>query len=172
MDVVMGNNGNVARLNVAHEVRRYVAGGRRRQAATLRKTKPVASGFIPDVPGFVPDVKPGFIPTLSGNVADKLRRYEKTKPVASGLVPDVKRAGLKKPVASGFIPDVPGFVPDVKPGFTPTSPGNVADKLRRYEKPWETKPVASGFIPDVKTGLAPDVKSGPSRRPSAKNRKK
>ena len=112
MDVVMGNNGNVARLNVAHEVRRYVAGGRRRQAATLRKTKPVASGFIPDVPG---------------------------------------------------------FVPDVKPGFTPTSPGNVADKLRRYEKPWETKPVASGFIPDVKTGLAPDVKSGPSRRPSAKN---
>ena len=113
MDVVMGNNGNVAWLNVAHEVRhgnvahevrRYVAGGRRRQAATLRKTKPVASGFIPDVPGFVPDVKPGFIPT---------------------------------------------------------SPGNVADKLRRYEKPWETKPVASGFTPDVKTGLAPDVKSGP-----------
>ena len=80
MDVVMGNNRNV---NVAHEVRRYVAGKRRRQAATLRKTKPVD------------DVKPGFIPTLSGNVAHKVRRYEKTKPVASGLVPDVKRDDAK-----------------------------------------------------------------------------
>ena len=58
MDVVMGNN-----RNVAHEVRRYVASG------------------------FVPDVKSGFIPTSPGNVADKLRRYEKTKPVASGLSP-------------------------------------------------------------------------------------
>jgi len=57
MDVVMGNNGNVARLNVAHEVRRYVAGKRR----------------IPDVkPGFTPDVKSGFVPVV---------------PVASGLSP-------------------------------------------------------------------------------------
>lgn len=72
MDVVVGNNGNVA-----HEVRRYVASGfipdvkpgftpdvaGKRQAATLRKTKPVASGFIPDV-------KPGFVPVASGLVPD------------------------------------------------------------------------------------------------------
>ena len=45
MDVVMGNN-----RNVAHEVRRYVA-----------------SGFIPDVkPGFTPDVKMGPVPASIG----------------------------------------------------------------------------------------------------------
>ena len=83
MDVVMGNNGNV---NVAHEVRRYVdvksgfiptlsgnVAHEVRRYEKSRKTKPVASGFIPDVkPGFTPDVKSGFVPVV---------------PVASGLSP-------------------------------------------------------------------------------------
>ena len=66
MDVVMGNNGNVA-----HEVRRYVASG------------------------FIPDVKPGFIPDVAGKRRRQAATLRKTKPVASGFIPDVKRDDAK-----------------------------------------------------------------------------
>ena len=59
MDVVMGNHRNVARLNVAHEVRYGNV------AHEVRRY--VASGFIPDVkPGFTPDVKVGPVPASIG----------------------------------------------------------------------------------------------------------
>jgi len=96
MDVVVGNNGNVAWLNVAHEVYGNVAHEVRRYG----KTKPVASGFIPDV-------KAGFTSDVVGKRRRRAATLRKTKPVASGFIPDVKS----------------GLVPDVKMGPIPASIG-------------------------------------------------
>ncbi|MCD6541634.1 hypothetical protein J7K76_07405 [Candidatus Bipolaricaulota bacterium] len=52
-----------------------------------RKTKPVASGFIPDVmegfipdvmEGFIPDVMEGFIPDVNGVYPDVIRETSQT----------------------------------------------------------------------------------------------